>query len=144
MYLKAHNPISFMSTGVAVLIYDESDVEPAYLMLEQDRDKYDTGVHYAPPAGTFDAELDDTTQETAVREIQEETGLDIREDDLEMLFETDASYGVEKLVWYRLGTNLSDQEIELNHEADGYTFLTREEAREEELLEDTRKAFNML
>lgn len=133
-----------MKTGVAVLIYDESRAEPSYLMLEQNRDQYDTGVHYAPPAGTFEEELDENTEQTAVREVNEETGLEAETGDLEKLFETDASYGVEKLVWYRLGTNLSDQEIELNHEADGYTFLTREEALRENLLEDTRKAFNML
>lgn len=68
-----------MSTGVVVLIENKSDSK--YLMLEQIRGEYDTGFHYTPPAGTLDEDLDDSPEETAVREVKEETDLKINKDD---------------------------------------------------------------
>ncbi len=131
-----------MSTGVAVLIENKSDSK--YLMLEQNRGEYDTGFHYAPPAGTLDEDLDSSPEDTAVREVEEETGLDINENDLYELFETEASYGVDKLIWYSVELEVTEEKIELNHESNGYSFLSKEQALEENLLEDTRNAFNRL
>ena len=133
-----------MSIGVIVLIEDHSGSVPKYLMLEQDRPEYGTGFHYAPPAGTLETNLDEEPEDTAVREVKEEIGLQISKDDLEELFETDASYGVDRLIWFKIGFDAAEEDLELNHESDGYSFLSKQEALEENLLEDTRKAFNKL
>lgn len=131
-----------MSTGVVVLIENKSDSK--YLMLEQDRGEYDTGFHYAPPAGTLDKDLDDGPLDTAVREVEEETGLEISKDDLNKLFVTDASYAVDELIWYEISLNVTEDQLELNHESEGYSFLSKDEALQENLLKDTRKVFEKL
>lgn len=133
-----------MSIGIVVLVENELNSESEYLMLEQNRKEYDTGSHYAPPAGTLNEDLDSNPEDAAVREVKEETGLEINRDELYELFETDASYGVDKLIWYKVGLEIDEEQIELNHEADDYCFLSREKALEENLLEDTRDAFNKL
>lgn len=141
-YIHLSNQMVVMSIGVVVLIENKSDSR--YLMLKQDRGEYDAGFHYAPPAGTLDKDLDECPKDTAVREVEEETGLDIDKDDLYELFETDASYGVDKLIWYKIKFKVTEDQIELNHESNGFSFLSKEQALEEELLEDTRNAFNRL
>jgi 8-oxo-dGTP pyrophosphatase MutT (NUDIX family) len=133
-----------MCKGVAVLIEDESRSKPSYLMLEQDRSQYGTGVHYAPPAGTFEPEFDGTPKNTAVREIREETGIEVNREELQKLFETGAEHGVDRLVWYKVEKEIDYNQIDLNHESQDCKILTKAEALDENLLEDTRKALQRL
>lgn len=127
--------------GAVVLLTDASDPKREHLMLEQNRGG---GSHYAPPAGTFDESLDESPRHTAVREVSEETKIQISLADLNELFETDAEMGVDKLVWYEVKTHIDKSLINTNHESQDYRFLTPEDALEEELLDDTRIALTKL
>lgn len=131
-----------MTVGVVVLIEDGSVSGSPYLMLKQERP--DREKHYAPPAGTLDEDIDDSPRDTAVREVKEETGLEVRPEELEKLFETGAQLDVDKLIWFRVEKKVDRDQIELNYESDDYEFLSREEALQKALLEDTRDAFERL
>ena len=113
-----------MERGVAVLLEDVNRSE-TYLMLAQSNS--DFGDYYAPPAGHIE-EFDDNPFYAAVREVYEETGIRIGEDELEEVCEEDADYSVDKILWCRTSIDFENVDIELNHESSGYGFITRAEA----------------
>ncbi len=110
--------------GVAVLIDDVSVEEPSYLMLSQE---WGGEEYLAPPAGKVE-DFDASPEEAAVREVREETGIELEEHDLERLFETSAEFGADRLVWYETGIGIKEHDIELNHESSGYEILEPAEA----------------
>ena len=132
-----------MEKGAVILVEDLKN-EGNFLFLEQTREEYETEDHYAPPAGTYDTKKDNNIYDTAVRELHEETGISVEKNDLDLLFETEASYGVDKLEWYHVRIEIIESDLDFNHESSGYRMMTIEEALNENLLDDTRLALKQL
>lgn len=111
--------------SAGIITYFIEKKEPVYLLLQH------TAGHWDFPKGTM--EQGETKEETAIRELYEETGLTV---DLDTGFEATSDYFytfqhqvIPKTVYYFVG-KAHTQEVVLSYEHTNYVWLPYQKARE--------------
>lgn len=122
-----------MNVAAGIIVKEGDNGEKMVLLIQRAADDH-WPLHFEFPRGKCDKGKNEDVHKCAVREIKEETGLDVNVEDFLGKFIYYADEGKRKSICYNYLCTLKNknQKVKLSHEHEGYRWITQ--AGEAELM----------